>query len=214
MRKLNFLLIFFLVGTLAFPVRCFGLMSSTNYTIFADSVDSGGGLSTGATYSLQDTLGESPIASSTSGSAKPYTILAGYQYMDSYYLSLSLSTSTIDLGTLDVATVASSSLVATVTTDIADGYVLSLNNPGFGRVLLTGVVDGSVTAGQEEFGIAVRGVDALFADDRAELGLNLASSSTAVTASETQVIFKAAINSATVAGDQSRSMTLDVYATI
>jgi hypothetical protein len=163
---------------------------------------------------LQDTLGESPVASSTIGSGKPYTILAGYQAMDSFYLSLSLSTSTIDLGTLDVATVASSSLVATVTTDIVDGYVLSLNNPGFGRVLLTGVVDGSVTAGQEEFGIAVRGVDALFADDRAELGLNLASSSTAVTASETQVIFKAAINSATVAGDQSRSMTLDVYATI
>ncbi len=204
MYKLSLFVVVLLLGSLVFPATSWGVMSSTNYTIFADSVDSGGVLSTGGAYSLQDTVGESPVGSSTSST---YEVIGGYQAMDWAILAISIDTASINLGTLSVSTVAASSAVVSVTADAFDGYVLSV--AGVSGSSLTAVSDGTVTAGTEEYGVAVSGPDAAFGDDRAiTAGLNLSSSSTPVDGALTTLTFKAAMAAASTAGARSQSITL------
>ena len=204
MQKASLFVVVLLLGFLAFPSTSWGLMSSTNYTIFADSVDSGGVLSTSGTYNLQDTAGESPVGSSTSS---VYEVIGGYQAMDWSVLTIEISTTSINLGTLAIDRVATSSAVVTVTADASTGYVLSVAS--ISGTSLGGVSDGSVTPGQEEYGVAVSGIDAAFSDDRAIVaGLSLSSSSTAVTSAQTTLTFKATMGTASVAGGRSQSVTL------
>lgn len=202
MRKLNLIIVFILLGVLAFPSVSFGEMSSTNYTIFADSVDAGGVLSVSGTYSLEDTFGESPTASSSGG---VYEVIAGYQAMDWSVLVIDIDTNTINLGTLSTSAVATSSATISVTADATSGYVLSVGSVS--GTSLTAVSDGAVTAGSEEYGLSASGVDAAFADDRGiAAGLNISSSSTLVTYAQTTVTFKAAISSASTAASLSQSI--------
>ncbi len=204
MRKASLIVRVLLLGFLMFPSRSWGVMSSTNYTIFADSVDSGGVLSTGGVYSLQDTAGESPAGSSTSSS---YEVIGGYQAMDWSVLTMEIDTSIINLGTIIIDQVATSSVVVTVTADASTGYVLSV--VGIGGTSLGGVSDGSVTPGHEEYGVAVSGPDAAFSDDRAiTASLNLSSSSTPVVSSQTTITFKATMSPTSVAGSRSQSVTI------
>ncbi len=194
----------FLLGVLAFPSVSWGVMSSTNYTIFADSIDSGGVLSASGTFSLQDTVGGSPAGSSTSST---YTVLAGYQAMDWSVLSMDITTTTIDLGTLSTLQVAVSSSTVSITSGADTGYVLSVASVSGSS--LAGVTDGTVTAGHEEYGLAVSGDDADFSDDRTIVaGLNLASSSTVVVSTQTFLTFKGAISSASAPGSRSQLITL------
>jgi hypothetical protein len=179
-------------------------MSSTNYTIFADSVDSGGVLSTGGVYSLQDTVGESPAGSSTSST---YEVIGGYQSMDWSVLTMDIDTNSVNLGTLAVDQVTSTAVVVTIVADAETGYVLSVASVS--GTSLSAVSDGTVSAGTEEYGVAVSGIDAAFSDDRAIVAnLNLASSSTPVTSGNTTLTFKAAISAISVAGGRSQSITL------
>jgi hypothetical protein len=210
MRKISLLAIILLFGSLAFPSASLGVMSSTNYTIFADSIDSGGALSASGTYSLEDTLGESaPSSTASSG----FEILGGYQYMDWSVLAIEVDTANVDLGNLTVAQVANSSVVVSVTADADSGYVLSVGSTG--GTSLAPVSDGAVTAGDEEYGVAVAGTDAVFADDRAVVaGLNLSASSTAVTFAQTSLIFKAAMSASTATGARSQSITLSASTNI
>jgi hypothetical protein len=206
MLRVSFLLVIFLAGFFAFPAKSLGVMSSSNYTIFADSIDSGGMLSASGTYSLEDTIGESPVATSTGGT---YEIIPGYQAMDWNVLLLEVPNGTIDFGTLTLGEVASSTMIFSISSNAASGYVLSVGSvSGTG---LTNVADGSVTAGQEEYGLAVSGVDASFADDRGvTAGLNIAASSSPVVLADTMVTFKAAISSASVAGARSQSIVFSI----
>lgn len=204
MRKVSLFVTALLLGFLVFPSASWGVMSSTNYTIFADSVDSGGVLSTGGAYSLQDTAGESPVGSSTSSS---YEVIGGYQAMDWSVLTMDIDTTTLNMGTLVIDRVASSSAVVTVTADASTGYVLSVGSVS--GTSLGGVSDGSVSPAHEEYGVAVSGPDAAFSDDRAIVaGLNLSSSSTPVTSAQTTVTFKATMGPTSVAGGRSQSVTL------
>ncbi len=193
-----------LLGFLVFPSASWGLMSSTNYTIFADSIDSGGVLSASGTFSLQDTVGESPVGSSTSS---VYEVIGGYQAMDWSVLTIGIDTTTINLGTLVIDQVATSSVIVTVTADADTGYVLSVAS--ISGTSLGNVSDGSVTPGQEEYGVAVSGLDAAFSNDRAIVaGLSLSSSSTPVASAQTTLTFKATMGTASVAGGRSQSVTL------
>lgn len=204
MHKLSVFLSVFLLGFLAFPATSWGLMSSTNYTIFADSVDSGGVLSTSGTYSLQDTAGESPVGTASSSA---YEVIAGYQAMDWSVLTMDINTNTINLGTLVIDQVVTSSVVVTVTADADTGYVLSVASVS--GTSLGSVNDGSVTPGSEEYGVAVSGPDAAFSNDQAIVaGLSLSSSSTPVVSAQTTLTFKATMGSASVAGGRSQSVTL------
>lgn len=193
-----------LLGFLMFPSRTWGVMSSTNYTIFADSVDSGGVISTGGTYNLQDTAGEFSVGSSTGGT---YNVIGGYQAMDWSVLTIDINTTVINLGTLSLSAVATSPAVVSVTADADTGYVLSVASVS--GTSLTGVSDGAVTAGSEEYGVAVSGMDATFAGDQAIVaGLNLSTSSTPVISAQTTLTFKAAISNASAAGAYSQSVVL------
>lgn len=204
MRTVGLFVIISLFFSLGFPSVSLGVMSSTNYTIFADSIDSGGGLSVGGVYSLEDTIGESAVGSIVSST---YEILGGYQAMDWSVLQIEIDTNSIDLGSLTTAQVASSSALVSVTANAASGYVLSVGSVGGSS--LAPVSDGAVTAGQEEYGVAVSSADAVFNDDREIIaGLNLSVSSTAVVAAPSSLVFKAAISAGTAAGVRSQSIIL------
>lgn len=210
MHKASLFLVIILLGFLAFPVASWGVMSSTVYTIFADSVDSGGILSTGGAYSLEDTAGESPVGSTTSST---YEVIGGYQAMDWSVLIMSIDTTTINLGTLIIDQVASASAVVTVDADASTGYVLAVG--GVSGASLGGVTDGSVTPGHEEYGVAVSGPDAAFSDDRTiAVSLNLSSSSTPVASAQTTLTFKATMSPTSVAGGRSQSVTLNASTNI
>ena len=55
------------------------VMSSTNYRVQFDSLNTGGGMGTSTDYKIEDTVGEVSSGSSTSTS---YNLYAGYQQMD------------------------------------------------------------------------------------------------------------------------------------
>ena len=210
MRKASFLIIVLLLGLLAFPSVSWGLMSSTNYTIFADSVDSGGVLSGCGTYRLEDSAGESPAGSST---RSVYEVIGGYLAMDWSVLIIDIDNTTLDLGSLSTSVVNTSSVVVAVTANADDGYVLSVGSVS--GTSLTAVSDGTVTAGAEEYGVAVSGLDAAFSDDRGiTAGLNLSSSSTPVISAQTTLTFKAAISSGSTAGSRSQTITLTASTSI
>jgi len=74
------ILILFVVVTLflVVPVSAY-VMSSTNYRVQFDSVNTGGALGTSSNYKIEDTLGEVGSGAATSTS---YNLYAGYQQMD------------------------------------------------------------------------------------------------------------------------------------
>src|SRR3989344_691259 len=155
-------LICVLIQSWFYPAAAEAVMSSTNYYIYADSIDNGGGFVTSTSFDLQGTLGETPTDATTSSS---YIVRGGYQSMESASLEMSLSASGASLGELSASQVKSNSITATITSDSANGYTLSIASiSGTG---ITGVADGVVTAGSQEFGIAVSGNDAAFTDDKA-----------------------------------------------
>jgi hypothetical protein len=211
MRKFIKICAIAMMAGLLFPTPSYGFMSSSNYTIFADSIDSGGVFSAGGTYSLEDTLGESP-AGFTSSSI--YEVRGGYQAMDWATLTLDMSTTTVNLGIASWTAVVSGSCTGTITTDAETGYNFAITNAT--GTHLAYVTDGTVTAGTEEYGLAVSGVDTLFSDDEGIIPvLNLSSSSTPVTSVETVMTFKAAIQpGSTTFGTRTQTITLTASANI
>lgn len=203
--KLNLIAAFLLL-----PVSVLAAMSSTNYMIYADSVETGGGLSTGGNYSLEDTYGEG-IVSGSVGST--YNINAGYQAMVLGSLSMNISNETITLGDLNTAAINVASTTVTITTDAATGYSMSVQSvSGTG---LAAVSDGEVTAGQEEYGLAVVGIDAVTTTDRGlTSSLILANSDGPVTGRQTDLVFKAAISSTTTPGSRSQTIGIGVSANL
>lgn len=195
---------------LSCPLAANGEMSSTNYLIFADSVDTGGGLSTSGVFSLQDTTGESPAGFSTSSA---YQIRAGYQFMERGYLSLDIDVASLNLGTLSTASVSSASTTATVSTDSETGYTLSTTAVvGAG---LAGVTDGAVTAGVEEYGFSAAGPENQIAGDVAVgTGVLIASTSTPITHSATTLTFKASVSPGSAAGNYSQTITIAAVANL
>lgn len=196
------------LAILMLPVCVFAAMSSTNYYIYADSVETGGGLSAGGVYGLEDTLGEG-IISQTGGTT--YNINAGYQAMVLGSLSMNISSNVINLGTLSTTTVSMSTTTVTITTDASDGYYMSIQTAGANPLIAVG--DGEVTAGQEEYGIEVIGSDAIVTttDQGITGGLPLAQKLTPGTGVN-DLVFKASISPTTISGDKSQSVVIGVSA--
>jgi len=196
------------IAMLMLPISVLAAMSSTNYMIYADSLETGGGLSSGGGYNLEDTIGEGIISGSVGSN---YTIKAGYQAMVLGSLALNIDNYTLNLGDLSTTEIKSASTTITITTDSASGYSASVQSViGVG---LTAVSDGSVTIGEEEYGMAVSGSDAVFADDRSVIaGRVLANKTSPAIGSQTEVTFKAAISSTTPSGDKSQIVNIGVSA--
>jgi hypothetical protein len=195
---------------LSAPISVCALMTSTNYTIFADAVETGGGLSVGGAYSLEDTTGESPAAFSTSSA---YEIRAGYQFMERGFLSLTLSDTALNLGTLSVPTVSSASTTATVSTDSTTGY--NFSTTAVVGSMIASVGDGAVTAGAEEYGFSATGAQSQIAGDVAVApSVLIAATGTPITGSQTVLTFKAAMTPSTVSGNYSQTITVTASANL
>lgn len=191
-------------------------MSSTNYKIQTDSINFGGsdyGASTN--YKIQETLGEEAPGISQSAN---YQTRAGYRQMlvAEPLFSFTLSANTCVLGTLSTGSVSSCNYDITTTTNAASGYTTTLTADGALRTAsaadINNVSDGAVTAGSEEYGVALTGSDRAFADEQgiptSPSTLTVASNSGSVTNSSVTITNKAAISAATAAGSYSQSVTV------
>lgn len=207
MRKHLYLI--FILALLCAPQNAYGEMTSPNYTIYADSVGVGGGsYSESASYALSDTVGEVAVGTSTSAT---YEVRGGYQAMNRGTLTISVTTSSLSLGVLNGTEVKSASTAVTVNCDSETGYTLSASEVS--GSLVTAVADGSVTAGQTEYGVTASGAHSVLTSDVAVTeGLTLASSAAPVVDSVTTITFKAAMGAGGVPGDYSQSITLTAAA--
>jgi hypothetical protein len=198
------------------PLSVFALMTSTNYTIFADDFNSGI-VATSSAYRMESTVGESPADLTTSTS---YTISGGYQAMDRVSLSLSISDSSLDLGNLSTSQVSSDNTTVTVTTESDTGYNLGMSAESWSGTALADVSDNTVTAGAEEYGFSITGLDvnnSLLSIDNdignlVLAGTTVMSSSTSVTNSTSTLTFKASIGSGTGTGSRAHTVTLTLSA--
>jgi hypothetical protein len=122
LAKKIFIVVFVLF---VFPLLdCNAAMRSNNYKINADSIDTGGSLSSSANFKMGDTLGEVVTGEGASAS---YRMKAGYQYMINSYLSLAVDFSSVDLGSLIPGSPVTGQTLLTVSTDSWGGYTLNVS---------------------------------------------------------------------------------------
>lgn len=147
----------FLLLLLVFPDLVFG-MSSPNYRINQSFVGSGGTRESSASYRLIETLGDVGTGVSQSGN---YRLRAGYlSGTQDPTLVFSISTTSLDLGTITPSAVSSNSHTMTVATDLTRGYVITAQADGpfrSGANTIPFVADGTVTAGSAEYGATFSG---------------------------------------------------------
>ena len=187
-------------------------MSSANYTNWMDSFNVGGEeTSSSASYQLQDTLGEmgtGPISSASYGNQ------GGFRQIEANpILTFSISNNSIDLGTLNIASVDSDSHTVITTTNSAGGYTTTIVEDGnlrSGANDIDDVADGTVTAGNEEYGIRTSGAQGQMngADTAITSTVQtVASYSGYINASTTTITYKAAISTSTATGTYSHTVT-------
>lgn len=99
--------------------------TSTNYQLQSDSINFGGGLSTSTNYTQESTFGE---VGTGVGTSTNYQLKAGYQQLQSSYLSLTAPSDVTLLPSIGGFTGGTSngSTTVTVLTDNAAGYSLSI----------------------------------------------------------------------------------------
>jgi len=116
---------YILLLLLILPGNALSQMESTNYRIDFDSVNTGGEISTSTNYRISDTMGE--VATGDSDSTN-YQMRAGYQQMNTSFISISGLTSEIlpNMSGIVAGTSATSTSV-TVTTDNYGGYQLTMS---------------------------------------------------------------------------------------
>ncbi len=166
---------------------------------------------TGGDYTLYD----------SSASYDTDTITAGNLFLDGGLfthdeLILSLSATSIDLGTLSADSVATAYVTSTITTDSITGYGLTVTEDGnlrSGGNDIDDVGDGTVTAGSEEYGISTTGDDGQLSSDTAIDGsVTAASSSGRGSKREVVLSFKVGIDGNTTPATYTHTITLSVTA--
>ncbi|MCH7492150.1 hypothetical protein IID19_00970 [Patescibacteria group bacterium] len=128
-------------------------------------------------------------------------------------LNLSVSSTTVNLGVLNLTSVATGNHTITVTTNAANGYTCRVVEDGEmrnGANTINDVSDGTVTAGSEEYGINCSGADCALGSDTAITGtpLTVASNTGVVDASVTTFTYKAAASGITVYGNYAHLVTI------
>ncbi len=210
MQKFFFIL---LIVSLFSPTVLNANMSGGNYEIYADSIGvSEAHVASGGDFGLFGTGGES-FATSTAGGA--YVLRGGFQALEKGILEMALDANTVNFGTLNTISVTERDLVLTVGTDSHTGYSVTVSEDGNlrdGSDDINDVVDGAVTAGSEEYGIATDdGGDGLLTQDEAITnGLAVAATNGEVNNRTTTITLKAAVSPSTVDGSYSHDLTFTI----
>lgn len=146
------------MASLALPLNLFARTQSANYIIWGDVFSAGGTENSESTnYGLSDSIGESMILSATSTSNN-YGIKAGFRelYPDNY-ISLSLGSTSIDLGSLTTSVVKTASHTLTVDVNSALGFNVTVSGSTLsdGSNLITGIgaTATSSAPGTRQFGL-------------------------------------------------------------
>lgn len=186
------------------------LMSSSNYRLYGDAVGTSGGRGTSTNYIAETSAGE---AGTFQGSSTNYTLLSGFQALQEHpTFTFSISSSSIALGTLSDSSVSSDTHTITTSTNAPYGYtttVIEDDDLSASGSDIDDVADGEVTAGSEEYGIALTGTDRAFSDDQAlsATPLAVATRTNWVNGSAITVTYKASIASGTTSGSYSHNVT-------
>lgn len=193
-------------------------MTGGDFEISEDTFSmSDGSETSGGDYTLESASGEAAAGLSETGD---YQLYAGLMPSDTATTSLSYSLDanniSLSFGSSPLTTVASSSLLLTVSTGSTSGYsanVTENTNLTDGTNDIDDVTDGEVTAGSEEYGISTTGTDGQLSSDTAIDGtVIIASASTSVSGRETRIYFEAAVSQSSLAGSYSHTVTFTVTA--
>lgn len=198
-----------------FSTSASALMESDSFTIWADTVSSGGNRSTSAGYIVDDTIGES--ATGEDQESDNYFALSGLPAIfQEPVLTFDLSDDAIELSPdLQTDEISDDSYTLTISTNAQFGFnaqVIEDGNFRDGADEINDVADGEVTAGSEEYGLAVTGDDADFIDDEAipdpaGTALIIATRDNWVSNSVTTVTHKASVSGSSAHGDYSHVVT-------
>lgn len=202
------------------PLNVFAdVMSSDNYKIFSDVLSVGGEYSTSTNYGLFDTVGEAATDPTTSTSSN-YEVLSGFWGMSSSsVLSVSLTTASINLGTLTNSVVSSdSSQILTITTNAFNGYTTTIQADGAlrsGLNTINAVGDGEVNAGSSEYGIRTTGTNGK--TNSSDLGITtsaqtITQSTAAIIGDQVRVTYKASISGSVPTGSYGQTVTFTTTA--
>jgi len=195
------------------PFSGLAMMSSSNYYIEEDSVNMGGRDDQySKNYRLRETIAETATGIFTSAN---YTLGAGYQQTikEPQMLSFNISDEFVDLKTISPDSVASDSIVLSITTNSEKGYVIALaenHNLKSEATEISDVVDGEVSPGHEEYGIRTSGSDGQMNDADSpitEIFQTIASADNWVNNSQTTITFKASVDPLTPAGQYNHFTT-------
>ncbi|MBI4280885.1 hypothetical protein HY628_01670 [Candidatus Uhrbacteria bacterium] len=128
-------------------------------------------------------------------------------------LLFSLSTGTASFSSsISPNAISTVSYTFTTSTNAPSGYTVQVSEDGnfrAGSADISDVTDGAVSAGSEEYGLSVAGLDAAFSDDRAipSTSLVVASRSNWISSSITTVTHKAAVTQGFAAGGYAHTVT-------
>lgn len=138
------------------------------------------------------------------------------------FVNMAIDDTTIELGTLSMASIASATQQYTVNSNNQSGVTMQIATDGDLDDGLTNtidaVIDSAVTAGEEEYGIAVVGAGGLDIDATYNTGDNaiveaaddLASSDSAIDGATVDITYKASISGTTVSGIYNQVVTVTV----
>ena len=197
------------------PTSAWAESSSANFKLWGSAITGGGQKSTSTNYINFGSVSDfSSVRANSSDvpSSPDYRLYVGFQAIyEEPRITLSLSGTSVVLSPapLSVGSVSTGSMSVTVSTNADFGYTLTATEIAafqnqYGSELAD-VTDTSVTAGSEEYGIAVSGADAAFGNDQplTSSPLVIASNSLWGASRTTTVTYKAAINPSTDAGSYS-----------
>jgi hypothetical protein len=139
-------------------------MNSSNYRINPDSINFGGGQSSGSSYNLEDTIGE--VGSGTSSSTS-YRTSAGYQEMLNSYLAVSAPADITMAPTINglAGGIGNATASWAVTTDNAAGYQMHIQastNPALSDGIGNGFPDYAPATAEPDYAWQVPSTSAAF----------------------------------------------------
>lgn len=167
MKRGIFLISIFIVNLLL-ASSAIGQMSGGAYDIIADDFSSNFfGRGEGGTYVLYTHVSDIDTSTTTavSGLGQVNTVEGGIFYSDE--LTYDISRTHVSFGSLSVTEMKMQPVTTTVTTDSITGYTIAISEDhnlqtADGNNDVADVVDGSVSAGSEEYGLGTSGDNGLY----------------------------------------------------